>query len=73
MRVSLFMNEQEAEEMYAAYNAVFDNKGKIKACGRDACIHLIQLMKKYTSEDVGDENTGRINIEVMKEEYCWLW
>ena len=63
------MSRQELEELKAAYNAVFDEQNQIKACGRDACINLISLMKKCTSADVGDEKTGKINIEIMKKEY----
>ncbi len=63
------MGEQELKELSSAFDAVFDNEGQIKACGRYACMNLINLMKKYSSEDVGDEETGRINIETMKNEY----
>lgn len=51
------------------YCAVFDEKGEIKLCGRDACKRLIIEMKKYTSIDVGDEDSGFMNVENMKKEY----
>ena len=63
------MKEQEFNELSVAFNAVFDKNGQIKACGRNTCMNLISLMKKYSSEDVGDESTGKINIETMKTEF----
>ena len=56
-------------KLIKAYNAVFDEDGQIKNCGRDACIELIVLMGKYTTQNVGDEATGKIEIEAMKAEY----
>ena len=56
-------------ELTKAYDAVFDENGQIKTCGRTACINLIVLMRNYTTEDVGDEVTGKIKIEAMKAEY----
>ena len=61
--------KEEFKELSLAFYAVFDKDRQIKACGRDACIHLINLMKNYSSENVGDESTGRINIETMKAEF----
>jgi len=61
--------KKEIEELSVAFNTVFDKNGQIKACGRDACMNLISLMKKYSSKNVGDETTGQINIETMKTEY----
>jgi len=57
------------EELKTAYNTVFNEDGTIKACGRDACAQLIKLMKEFSTKDVGNENTGMINIEIMKAEY----
>lgn len=51
------------------YNAVFDENGDIKLCGRDACKKLIVEMKGYTSVDVGDEDSGFMNVDNMKKEY----
>lgn len=59
-------------ELQLAYEPVFDENGQIRSCGRHACIYLIQVMKKYTSENVGDEETGMINVEKMKSEYARL-
>ena len=63
------MKEQELKELSLAYDRVFDKKGEIKVCGRFACMNLISLMKRYSLEDVGDEETGKINIETMTREY----
>ncbi|MBR4633729.1 hypothetical protein IKO50_01895 [bacterium] len=64
------MQLEEQERLRGAFNAVFDEKGQVKNCGRDACSRLIQLMKKYSSENVGDESKGILNVDVMKSEYC---
>ena len=63
------MKEQDFEKLALAFDAVFDNEGEIKACGRATCMDLISLMKKYSSKDVGDEKTGNINLETMRNEY----
>jgi hypothetical protein len=57
------------EELKAAYDAVFNEDGTMKTCGRKACINLISLMMEHSSEDVGNLDTGMINPEVMKSEY----
>jgi len=62
------MNES-IEILKAAYNAVFDEAGQIRACGRAACIHLINVMKGFSSENVGDESTGFIEIARLQSEY----
>ena len=63
------MTEIEQQKLKTAYDAVFDANGKVKACGRDACSRLINLMRKYTSKNVGDENTGILNVDTIKSEY----
>ncbi len=63
------MKEQDLKELASAFDAVFNDETQIKACGRTACMNLISLMKKYSSMDVGDEKTGNINFETMKNEY----
>lgn len=61
--------ERSIEKLKNAYDAVFDEDGTVKACGRDACAQLIKLMKNLSTKDVGNEDTGIINIEIMKAEY----
>ena len=63
------MTETEQQILKTAYNAVFDENGKVKACGRDACSRLINLMRKYTSKNVGNENTGILEVDTIKLEY----
>ena len=63
------MDNSMITELKLAYEPVFDENGQIKACGRHACMYLIRVMKKYTSENVGDEETGIINEEKMMNEY----
>lgn len=59
----------DVSTLKAAYEAVFDENGQIRNCGRQACINLIQEMKKHSLIAVGDENTGIINVEILKAEY----
>lgn len=63
------MSEKELQELKDAYNAVFDQNGAVKGCGREKCIHLIKVMKKHTSEDVGNLKTGMMDIETVKRIY----
>ena len=63
------MSSEEIKNLRTAYSAVFDENGHMKACGRNACIKLINLMSNYTSEDVGNENTGILKIDAMKSAY----
>lgn len=63
------MKELELKNLSLAFDAVFDYEGQIKACGRAACMNLITLMKEYSSVIVGDEKIGKIDIEIMKNEY----
>jgi hypothetical protein len=63
------MSLEEQERLKRAYNAVFDENGQVRNCGREVCSKLINLMKKYTSRKVGDETTGTLNVDVMKSEY----
>ena len=60
---------EELEKLKSAFYSVFDENDKIKECGRDACIRLIHLMEKYTPKNVGNEDTGMIEIDAMKLEY----
>ena len=59
-------------ELQLAYEPVFDENGQIRVCGTHARIYLIQVMKKYTSENVGDVETGEINVEKMRNKYAEL-
>lgn len=59
----------DVSTLKAAYEAVFDENGQIRNCGRQACINLIQEMEKHSLIAVGDENTGIINVEILKAEY----
>ncbi len=63
------MSLEDQEKLKSAFNAVFGEKGEIKACGRDACIKLISLMKKHTSKNIGDIKTGKLEIDTIKLEY----
>lgn len=57
------------KDLEELYNSVFNAKGSIKLCGRDACKALIIMIKSLSDKDVGDEDTGFMNVGVLKEEY----
>ena len=63
------MNKKDFKNLQKAYNAVFDERGQIKNCGRDACIRLITLMKRYTSKNIGNEDTGTLKTDTIKSEF----
>jgi hypothetical protein len=63
------MNKKDFKNLQKAYNAVFDERGQIKNCGRDACIRLITLMKRYTSKNIGNEDTGTLETDTIKSEF----
>ena len=72
------MNKKDFKNLQKAYNAVFDERGQIKNCGRDACIRLITLMKRYTSKNIGNEDTGTLETDTIKSEFyriivSWHW
>lgn len=56
-----------------AYEAVFDENGNIKVCGRTACINLIEACEEEDQETYfGNKKTGVLcenNYERMKELY----
>ena len=60
---------KEQERLKRAYNAVFDENGQVRNRGREGCSKLINLMKKYSSRNIGDESTGILNVDAMKSEY----
>jgi len=63
------MSMKGLEELKDAYEAVFDENDQIKACGRVACMRLIHLMKKYSTENVGNPDTGTLEINTVQSEY----
>lgn len=62
------MYDQEAlKDFKEQFNEVFNDKGEIKACGRDACKKLINLAEKLDKEGkpYGDHKDGYIDIPKM--------
>lgn len=57
------------KDLEELYNSVFNANGSIKPCGRDACKALIIRIKSLSDKDVGDEDTGFMNVGVLKDEY----
>lgn len=56
-------------ELISKYNKVFDEDGNIKACGRDNCKALIKAIHAVSDKIVGDEDTGIMRVDILKEEY----
>lgn len=56
-------------ELKNMYNKVFDEKGEIKICGREACKLLIKAINEESSVDVGNPETGMMNVDNLKTEY----
>ena len=56
-----------------AYEAVFNEDGTMKACGREACIRLIEACEAKDRETCfGNKKTGEIclsNIPIIKRLY----
>lgn len=50
------------------YNNVFDEAGKVKACGRTACSELINACSSLdNSIDFGNSETGIMNVDNIKD------
>ena len=62
------MSKKDFEELKDAYQDVFDDNDQIKNCGRVACMRLIHLMKKYSTENVGNPDTGTLEINTVQSE-----
>lgn len=56
-----------------AYEAVFDEQGYMKACGREACIRLIEACEAKDQQTYfGDKKTGKLclsNLDVIVRLY----
>lgn len=63
------MSTRDLEQLRDSYEDVFDENDQIKNCGRVACMRLIHLMKKYSSADLGNVDTGVMNVETITAEY----
>ena len=60
----------DKEELRNAFEVVFDEKEDVRNCGRDACRRLMLIIKRYSpTADVGNINTGIMNVDVVKAEY----
>lgn len=57
------------KDLEELYNNVFNADGSIKPCGRDACKALIIKMRSLSDKDVGNKDTGFMNVGVLKDEY----
>lgn len=50
------------------YNKVFDSEGNVRACGREACIDLINMCKvEDPLTDYGNPISGMMNIENIQK------
>lgn len=56
------------EKLKVLLNAVFEEDGAVRPCGRETCKKLISVAsEKYPNVDFGNPNTGIMNIEVMNK------
>ena len=54
-------------EFVSAYNKCFYPNGEMKACGREACKDLLDVVNKYYDGDFGDIQTGKLATkEIIK-------
>lgn len=72
-RVLKLRREILREELRQKYDEVFDEDGKIKACGREKCKDLIRVCTMIAPMGIyGDIKTGFLNekgIKKVKEKY----
>ena len=66
------MTKKEAEELKDAYVTVFDENGDVKACGHAACLKLMHVLKKYSTKNLGNLDTGFMEVETIRSEYSRL-
>lgn len=57
------------EDFKSLYKQVFDSNGNITACGREKCRELMVAANKIKTGNYGDMNSGRLNIDNVKELY----
>lgn len=60
------MDKRKLQELF---DNVFDEHQCVRACGRQACIDLIEYMGIYTSLNVGNAHTGIMNVDTLVSEY----
>ena len=64
------MATRELKELKDDYQAVFDEDDNVKACGRALCLRLMYTLKKFRpNADLGNFETGEMNIKVVKDAY----
>jgi hypothetical protein len=63
------MSKEDLQGLKAAYNAVFDEDGNVKNCGRELTRILIKEVAKHTTVNVGDESTGIMKVDKLKTVY----
>ena len=64
------MTKRELEELKNDYQAVFYGNGDVKACGRVLCLKLMYSLKKFAPmANLGNFDTGVMNVETVKAEY----
>ena len=64
------MATRELKELKDDYQAVFDEDDNVKACGRALCLRLMYTLKKFRpNAELGNFETGEMNIKVVKDAY----
>ena len=65
------MNLDYLTDFLSKYDAVFDSEGNVKACGRRACIRLMEACHNFTGRPTTDfgnpsDDDGRMNVAAIK-------
>lgn len=56
------------ERFLSVYDVVFDKQGYVKACGRHACIELINLANQLSPHiNHGNPETGMMNPQAIRD------
>ena len=64
------MAMKELENLKNDYQDVFYEKGNVKACYRALCLRLMYTLKKFRpNAELGNFETGEMNIKVVKDVY----
>ena len=63
------MSKRELEELKDAYRDVFGEDDQVKNDDSVAYKRLIYLMKKFSTKNLGNFDTGIMKVDTIKSEY----
>lgn len=62
-------NNKDKTEFDMLYEKVFDSNGKVKVCGREACLALIVKCEEICGEPCGDKTRAFMYLRKIKRVY----